>query len=298
MQFKEWEQEQKTLHLLTQMLGKYKVALAHKEPQWEHIILDITVQGVSTGMLHDKGQSFSLSINLVNDEIEIVTTEQFVTISLQDGVTIKEYYELLQQNLKELGVDVAIHTRPQEMDTTTPFEEDTSHHHYSSEVSHKVLNYFKLAHTVETEFLSPLRTRKIKPGLFWGTFDVSSALVYNAHEPFPDDTKVIERAAFDEPMIEFGFWFGDKNFSGPTFFVLAYPFPSITFECAPPFPDGSYFDETLMEFILELGDVDGDVNAKVVQFFEQSYHRLKDYLEWEGCEHYHLPLKMKDNHQD
>ncbi len=298
MLYKEWENEKRTLHLLTQMLGKYKVALAHQEPQWEHIILDITVQGVSTGLLTHKGESFSLSINLIHHQIEIVTTERMLTIPLKDGVTIKEYYHLLQKHLQEVGIDIPINTRPQEMDTTTPFEEDTEHHHYDADRSKKVLSYFKLAHSVETTFLAPLRARKIKPGLFWGTFDVSCALVYNEHQPFPDDSKVIERAAFDEPMIEFGFWFGDDNFSGPTFFVLGYPFPTITFECEPPFPDGSYFDETLMEFILELEDVEGETATKIVNFFDQSYRMLKDYLDWENCDHYHLPLKMKENHQD
>ncbi|WP_420908107.1 hypothetical protein [Macrococcus armenti] len=41
--------------------------------------------------------------------------------------------------------------------------------------------------------------------------------MYNHHVPFPDQTKIIERAAFDEPMIEFGFWFGDDQFEGPMF---------------------------------------------------------------------------------
>ncbi|MFC6117965.1 DUF5996 family protein [Macrococcoides bohemicum] len=64
----------------------------------------------------------------------------------------------------------------------------------------------------------------MKPGLFWGTFDFTCILLYNEHIPFPDPAKVIERAAFDESMIEFGFWFGDDKFVGPTFFVLPYPF--------------------------------------------------------------------------
>lgn len=88
-----------------------------------------------------------------------------------------------------------------------------------------------IAYRAESAFINPLRARKVKPGLFWGTFDVTCILLYNEHIPFLDPAKVIERAAFDESMIEFGFWFGDDKFVGPTFFVLPYPFSNRNFEC-------------------------------------------------------------------
>ena len=63
----------------------------------------------------------------------------------------------------------------------------------------------KFAYHAETKFISSLRVRKFKPALFWGTFDISCAMINSEHRPFSDDNKVIERAAFDEELIEFGF---------------------------------------------------------------------------------------------
>ncbi len=48
MLLKEWENEKETLHLLSQILGKYKLECSYQEPQWEHVILDITVEGFTT----------------------------------------------------------------------------------------------------------------------------------------------------------------------------------------------------------------------------------------------------------
>ena len=36
MLLKEWKKEKETLHLISQILGKYKVATAYQEPQWAH----------------------------------------------------------------------------------------------------------------------------------------------------------------------------------------------------------------------------------------------------------------------
>ncbi|PBB05530.1 MULTISPECIES: DUF5996 family protein [Salimicrobium] len=299
MLYKDWAEEKTTLHLLSQILGKYQLELEHKAPQWEHVILDITTQGVSTGLLSCDGKAFSIALNLVHHRLEIVTKEKEEFIDLKNGRTVKDYYLTLKQILENEGIDIPINTVPQEMESTIPFEEDTEHHHYSEQVSEQALGYFQFAYEVEKSFLNPFRARRIKPGLFWGTFDVSGALVYNRHEPFEDDSKVIERAAFDEHMIEFGFWLGDDTFKGPTFFVLAYPFPTSAFECGPSFPESSYFDTEMGEFILQLENGGGaPTAADITTFFDESYHLLKDYLEWENCDHYHIGLKMRENFKD
>lgn len=292
----EWKLEKETMHALAQMLGKYKLASAYQEPQWAHVVLDITVHGFSTGLLTFESHDYQLSVNLVKHQLEIIADDEEYMIPLADGTTIKSYFEQARDYLKSKGVTPEINTLPQEVSDPILFEEDTQHHHYDEQKAKQALSLMKTAYRAESKFVNPLRTRKVKAGLFWGTFDVSCILVYNDHEPFPDDTKVIERGAFDEPMIEFGFWFGDDKFEGPTYFVLAYPFAERKFECPSNFPEGSRYDESMAEFIFELKDVQGDVEEQLVQFFEAAYYEFKDYLKWQGCDHYHLPLKMRENH--
>ncbi|WP_251047887.1 hypothetical protein [Planococcus sp. ISL-109] len=54
---------------------------------------------------------------------------------------------------------------------------------------------FQFALREQLKFVGPLRCRKMKPALFWGTFDVSLLILHGIREPFPQD-KVIEKAAF------------------------------------------------------------------------------------------------------
>lgn len=295
MLMSEWKKEKETLHLISQILGKYKLEATYQEPQWAHVPLDITIQGFSTGMMHYNDKDFLLEVNLIDHCIEIRVNEYKTTIELEDGTTIQSYYNQITDILIEQGIDIKINTTPQEVADTTPLDEDTQHHHYQKDISKTVLDLMKFAYHAEAKFISALRFRKFKPGLFWGTFDISCAMINNEHRPFEDDNKIIERAAFDEEMIEFGFWFGDDQFKGPTFFVLPYPFTDKALECNNQFPKGSYFDQKMGEFILEIEDKNKQNTDQVNDFFYESFMILKDELSWEDWNHCQLPLKMSDN---
>ena len=295
MKLKEWKNEKTTLHLLSQILGKYKISTAFQEPQWAHVILELTVQGFSTGLLHYNDKDYQINVNLLLHQIEVIVEEEVFIINLKDGLTVKYYYESIRDYLESKKINPIVNLIPQEMGYNTPFDQDEEYHHYNEKVAIEALRIMKIAFRAESKFINPLRARKVKPGLFWGTFDITCILIVNEHVPFEDDTKKIERAAFDESMIEFGFWFGDSKFEGPTFFVLPYPFANKSFECNHSFPQGSYYDESMAEFIITLEDLLED-EEKIQQFFHASYESFKDYLNWENCNHFHLPLKMQENY--
>ncbi|WP_210139512.1 DUF5996 family protein [Staphylococcus sp. GDY8P120P] len=296
MKIKDWENEKDTLHLLSQILGKYKLEANYQEPQWSHVTLNINVQGFSTGMLSYKTHTFSLEVNLLQHQIEIVVDQHINDIDLENGKTVQFYYNQIETILNQLGINLKINTLPQEVTHPIPFEKDDTHHHYEPKIAEKALDLMKFAYHAEANFINSLRVRKSKPGLFWGTFDISCIIVKDKAAPFGDDSKVIERAAFDEEMIEFGFWFGDEQFESPTCFVLPYPFADQSFNADHHFPENSYFDKQLMEFIFEHAHhhhVD-----TITQFFKASYLKFADFLNWTNIDYAFTPLKMKPNYLD
>ncbi|TGP17370.1 hypothetical protein EN877_33005, partial [Mesorhizobium sp. M1D.F.Ca.ET.234.01.1.1] len=101
-------------------------------------------------------------------------------------------------------IHLKVNTLPQEVPNPIPFENDVEHHHYDDEIAKEALALMKFAYHAEAKFINGLRVRKSKPGLFWGTFDISCIIVKDKPAPFENDSMVIERAAFDEEMIEFG----------------------------------------------------------------------------------------------
>lgn len=216
---------------------------------------------------------------------------------LSNGKTISEYYHEIIEAANNLGLPLSIQTKPQEMEWKVPFEEDTEHHHYQAVAAREILKWFQFAWDVEQQFIAPLRQRKVYPGLFWGTFDVACILVYNQLESFPDDNKIIERGAFDESMIEFGFWLGDEQFEHPTFFTLPYPFvENRELEIDDTFPEGSYYSPQMAEYLYEMKNGIEQANSdKVIQFIEASCRKSIDYLNWRNTNHYFRKLNMEKN---
>ncbi|UXS29257.1 DUF5996 family protein [Staphylococcus delphini] len=291
----DWKDEKETLHRLSQILGKHKLASAFQEPQWQHVVLDITTTGFSTGILFYQSSTYSVSVNLVKHMILIETNDGEETIPLKDGVTIQSYYQQIQDALHRHGIEVAINERPQEVEDTTPFSEDTTHCHYDESVSREVLKLMTFATRAMQYFIAPYRARKMKPGLFWGTFDISCLVHYNAFHEMFESSQVIEYAAFDEHFIEFGFWFGDDRFEGPTFFVLPYPFVSQDFTFDQPLISDAYFDRQLTELIYEMKQMTPETLDTLSTFFNQGFEIFKTHLSWENCQHFLVPLKMNTN---
>ncbi len=298
--YKNNKKEILTLQLISQILGKIKLNYAPQEPQWAHVILDITTRGFSTGTLKCNGIHFEIEVNLANHIITIRTTDNENNVQMTDGKSVRDYYYEIITVTQDLGLDITINTTPQEMDTKTRFDMDTEHRHYDREVALKILKWFQFARETELKFIAPLRNRKVYPGLFWGTFDVSCLLIYNEPEPFPDNSKVIERAAFDEHMVEFGFWLGDDDFDHPAFFVLPYPFVSgEELEVTTDFPTGAYFSKRMAEYIMEVKDDVEDTDIRViVDFFEASFKKAAGYLGSPDVDYSHRALNMESNTEE
>lgn len=291
----DWKEEKETLHRLSQILGKHKLASAFQEPQWAHVVLDMTTTGFSTGMLFYQSSTYTISVNLVAHHIFIETSNGAETIPLKNGITIQSYYEQIQEALFRHGIEVKINERPQEVEDTTLFSKDTQHCHYNEQTSQEVLKLMSFATRALQYFIAPYRARKMKPGLFWGTFDISCLVHYNAFHEMFEPSQVIEYAAFDEHFIEFGFWFGDDRFEGPTFFILPYPFVDQNFTFDAPLISEAYFDRQLTELIYEMHDMNAETLEQLLTFFNQGFEIFKTHLSWENCQHYQVPLKMKTN---
>src|SRR5699024_3096828 len=157
--------EKDTLHLLSQILGKYKLEANYQEPQWSHVTLNINVQGFSTGMLNYKTHTFSLEVNLLQHQTEIVVDQHINDINLENRTPIPSDYKQIETTLKPLGTNLKIHTLPPAVTHPSPFEKDNTHHHYEPNIAEKSLDLMKAASHAEANFMNRLRVRKSNPGL-------------------------------------------------------------------------------------------------------------------------------------
>ncbi|MDQ0427277.1 hypothetical protein QOZ98_000102 [Planomicrobium stackebrandtii] len=291
----EWAETKFTLHLISQILGKIKLETAQQEPQWAHVALTVTTDGFSTGLLFVQNTSFQIDVDIRNSRILVNVEGDVQSIELKTSKSIKDYFEEIFGTLSERGINLTINPKPQEMAYKNKLDEDTAPLTFDQHQAMRGLQLFQFALREQSKFVGPLRCRKMKPALFWGTFDVSLLILHGIMEPFPED-KVIEKAAFDEQMIEYGFWLGDEQVDVPTFFVLPYPFLYKDLNSDALKPPQAYFDPTKGEYFLDLESIAGSASLSdtIQEFFHSSFTLLIEELGWEGCASYFIPLQMKE----
>ncbi|WP_214763457.1 DUF5996 family protein [Exiguobacterium sp. s141] len=285
----EWADTKLTLHLVSQILGKIKLGLAPQEPQWAHVTLPLTVNGFSTGPLWSGETLFEIDVDVAAGIITVHVESNRAMFPLEDGKSLKTYYMEIIGTLQASGIRLTLNPKTQEMRELRYLDRDVAPLAYDADAALKGVRLFQYAAREQARFLAPLRCRKVKPALFWGTFDVSSMIVYGKFEPFPED-KLIEKTAFDEHMIEFGFWLGDASVDVPMFFILPYPFQYSELASDRIQPADAYYDANMSECFLSLEKVDR--SSDIQAFFRTSLDLLSEQLGWEGCAHYFLPLDM------
>lgn len=100
------------------------------------------------------------------------------------------------------------------------------------------------------------------------------------------------RVAFDEQMIEFGFWPGDAENPDPSFFILPYPFMARDLSKSGIKPDAAYYSKEKAEFFLKLEDVLAapDPEAVVHEFLQSGYRIITEKEKWKNLEWLYQPL--------
>ena len=294
VKYSEWSDTAETLQLISQMLGKVKLQRVHAQPSWGHVLLELTPNGFTTGMIPNGDKNFTLTMDVRNNQVIAETSlGEKALFELRSGVSISEYYSEFNEMLAAIICHTKINTTPQEMVLKTPFEDDLKKRTYEPD---KAYNFFEMclfAYNGLSKFIAPFRNRKIGPALFWGTFDVSTAIFTGEEKPFPGNT-VIERSAFDEQMLEFGFWPGDSNYEVPSFFILPYPFLAEDLGKEPIQPEKAFYSAEKAEFFLSLEDLFSYKEPEKVfqDFLNSGFQIITKHEKWKNVEWFTKPLLM------
>jgi len=292
IQYHDWEETALTLHLVAQMLGKVKVKRMAPQPEWNHTLLQVTSDGFSTGLIPNGDNSFSISIRIREGKVVAEGIDgRSSSFSFEKGTALCDYYEEFNRMLADVTCQTTINTTPQEMSITKPFEECTDKWDYNNKDAVDFFRMCVFAHDAILKFVSPFRTKKILPSFFWGTFDVSAVLFSGVPQPFSGGG-IIEKVAFDEQMIEFGFWPGDEAVAAPSFFVLPYPFLTQQFSGAKVRPDQAVYSREKNEYFLSLADALSypDPEEILQQFFSDTFATVAREENWPNLDWFTRPL--------
>ena len=73
--YADWAPTKKTLHMVAQMLGKVKLALAPPQPQWFHVRLFMDPRGFATGPIPHGARTVSLGIDVFHGAVWLAASD-------------------------------------------------------------------------------------------------------------------------------------------------------------------------------------------------------------------------------
>src|SRR5437870_2286853 len=135
--FAEWKDTAMTLHMWTQIVGKIRLTLSPWTNHSWHVTLYVTSRGLTTSPIPHGTRTFQIDFDFIDHRLVIQTSDGAVrTVALRTR-SVADFYRELLSHLADLGLDVRIHTRPNEVADPVPFERDHAHASYDAEYAHR-----------------------------------------------------------------------------------------------------------------------------------------------------------------
>ena len=274
-----WQDTYLTLHLWTQMAGKIRMTLSPPLNHWWHTTFYVNARGLTTSPIPFRDGVFEIQFNLVDHQLEIRTSGGGLRALPLGPIPVAEFYRTLMKTLHDMGIDVAINTKPQEMAVATPFEEDHEHASYDREYVRRFFQVLVSTQNVMQEFRARFIGKCSPVHFFWGSFDL--ACTRFCGRPAPPRKGVITGPAYSHEEISAGFWPG-AGFDGPAFYAYAAPAPA-GLELERVRPAGAGWNKKLGEFILMYDDVRESASPRnaLLEFLESTYEAGARLAKWD-----------------
>ena len=165
---------------------------------------------------------------------------------------VAEFHREVLQRLEQLGLPVAIHGRPNELEDATPFAEDWSHQAYDPEYAARFWRILVQADRVLQTFRARFIGKSSPVHLFWGSFDLAVTR-FSGRAPrhpggIPHLPDWVVREAYSHEVSSLGFWPGGGPHRFPLFYSYAYPEPD-GYAAAAVEPAGAFYSGELREWV-------------------------------------------------
>ena len=218
-----------TLHLIFQMIGKIRMCFMPRKNHWWYITLYVNEKGFTTGpiIIGDGFQSFSISLNVLQDELEIFkSTGESKSFELEGGMNIASIYNRLVSILEQLDIEVKINSSPYDLNIKKKFSEIEDIHHYNPDYVRAFWKAFLWTDSVFKEFSGRFYGKTCPVHVYWHSMDLAvTRFSGEKAPPMPKEARISDKEAYSHECISFGFWAGDENLQEPAFYSYTYPSP-------------------------------------------------------------------------
>jgi hypothetical protein len=272
--------------MLTQIVGKIRLALTPLVNHWWNVPLYVTPRGLSSSAIPYNDRLFQITFDFISHLLLIETTDGFTKTIVLRSRSVAEFYQEIMAALKSLGIPVTIWTTPVEVADRTPFEKDQKHSTYDPEYAQRVWRILAQASRVLTKFRSRFIGKASPVHFFWGAFDLAvtrfSGRTAPSHPGVPNCGLFVMVEAYSHEVSSCGFWPGGGLVDEPAFYAYAYPEPR-GFKDYPIQPPEAFYHSGISEFLLPYDAVRSakSPDEVLLSFLQSTYEAEATCAKWD-----------------
>jgi hypothetical protein len=284
----EWEATYHTLHMWTQIVGKIRLMLSPLENHFWNIALYVNTRGLTTSPIPYQGRTFEIQFNFVDHRLELRTACDGRTLALEPK-SVAAFYRELFSLLHDLGIDVQINPKPQEVPNPILFAEDDTHASYDPEYANRLWRILRSTDIVLREFRVKFIGKASPVHFFWGSFDLCCTR-FNGRRA-PARKGVITSESYSHECSSVGWWPGGGDVAGPAFYAYTAPEPA-GYGGQTVRPSSALYQEKLHEFLLMYEDVRRSTSprAEILEFAQSAYEAGANLAGWDRASLERQPL--------
>jgi len=274
------------------------MALCAPLNHWWHVTLYVTPRGLTTSSIPlASGECFDAEFDFVDHRLVIRLSSGPVKVLPLRAQAVAAFYCEYMDTLASLGIEVQIHSGPDEVANPIPFAEDAVHASYDPNAAHRFWRILLQSDRVFRQFQTGWLGKASPVHFFWGSFDLAVTRFSGRPAPERPGADAITREAYSQEVISFGFWPGNGGYGKPAFYAYAAPEPE-GFKTAAVKPEAAFYSKEMSEYLLNYDDVRGEESPSdaILQFMESVYRagsgKWDPALERSGP----FPLRGKSQH--
>lgn len=283
----EWRETYATLHMMTQVVGKIRLACAPMISHWWQVPLYVSARGLTTSAMPHGSHTFEIDFDFIDHELRIQVCDGGQHSIALRARPIAEFHADVMGSLQALGVPVRIWPRPVEIEVAIPFDEDFQHTAYEPEHARRFWEVLRQADRALAEFRSGFVGKCSPVHFFWGSFDLAVTRFSGRRAPdhpggIPNLADRVAREAYSRECSSCGFWPGSGAIQEPAFYSYAYPEPA-GYPDYPIRPAEGYYSQEMREYILPYAAVRSaeDPDRMLQDFFQSTYQAGADLADWD-----------------
>ena len=227
--YNSWTDTRLTLHLVLQIIGKTRLGLTARKNHWWFITMYVSPRGFSTFTIpiDDGNNSLEIELDVLRKAVVITHSQKgSVTIELQTGLSIAEFYQSFKSELRKMGLAPRFVEKPYDMGIDTAFDQLHDYNTFDWEEIHKFWQLMQWNNSIFQEFSGRFYGKTCPVQIYWHHMDLAVTRFSGKKlEPMDKSAPISDRDTYSHEQISFGFWIGDDNVKEPAYYSYTYPSP-------------------------------------------------------------------------